>query len=79
MWRKVIRLYKLPFAILLFLLGFSFFHMAKPNFAYDTNGAFRQFGVGYKQKTILSGWVVAILLSVFCYLCVLHLLSLGQN
>jgi hypothetical protein len=77
MWRKLLRLYKLPLSLLIFLILFGSFHMIKPGFAYDTNGSFRQFGVGYKHKTIVSGWVVSILLSVSSYLFILYLISLG--
>jgi hypothetical protein len=45
----------------------------KPGFTYEENGAFRQFGVGYKHKTVISGWVVAILLSVGSYLFISYL------
>ena len=50
--RKLIRLYKVNFAILLFLILFGIFHLTKPAFAYEENGAYRPFGVGYKHKTV---------------------------
>ena len=75
MWRKLLRLYKLPLSVIIFLISFLSFHLLKPGFTYDTNGAFRQFGVGYKQKTIVSGWVVSILMSVGSYLLILYLIS----
>jgi len=73
MWRKLLRLYKLPLSLFIFLVSFFIFHLMKPGFTYEENGAFRQFGVGYKHKTVISGWVVAILLSVGSYLLISYL------
>jgi hypothetical protein len=48
---------------------------SKPNFLYNNDGSLREFGVGYKNKTILPLWLVAILLSMLCYLGVLYYLT----
>jgi hypothetical protein len=34
---------------------------------YTKEGGFRQFGVGYKQKTVVPIWIVAIMLAILCY------------
>jgi len=73
--RKLIRNYKVFFAVFLFLILFSIFHTMKPNFAYLPNGAYRPFGVGYKHKTVVPIWAVAIFLSILSYLFVLFLLN----
>lgn len=73
--RKMIRIYKVPFSVLLFLILFGIFHIMKPSFAYMPNGAFRPFGVGYKHKTVIPVWVVAIALAILSYTFVLFLLS----
>jgi hypothetical protein len=57
----------LIYAILVFLILFSIFHYIKPGFAYNELGGFRQFGVGYKNKTIFPIWVVAIILAIFSF------------
>ena len=77
MWRKLLRLYKLPLSLLIFIITFVCFHFIKPGCTYEKNGSFRQFGVGFKHKTIISGWVVSILLSVSSYLFILYLISIG--
>jgi len=69
--KKILRLYKVPCAIFLFLVLFSIFHVSKPGFAYQENGAYRPFGIGYKHKTVIPIWVVAIILAIFSYLIVL--------
>ena len=72
--KKVLRIYKIPFSIILFILLFGTFHLSKPNISYLPNGGYRQFGVGYKHKTILPVWLVSIMLSILSYLCILHLI-----
>lgn len=65
-----IQKYKTSLAILLFVILFSLFHMAKPSFAYGRDGEFREFGVGYKNKTVLPAWTVAIALAILSYMAV---------
>ena len=64
---------QLIYAIVLFLVLFSLFHLVKPGFAYNEYGGFRPFGIGYKHKTIFPVWVVAIILAIFSYTLVLSL------
>ena len=47
----------------------------KPSFLFKPDGSMREFGIGYKNKTILPLWLVAILLSMLCYLGVLYYLT----
>ena len=67
---KYIRNHKTTAAILIFLILFTIFHLLKPGFAYTEEGGFRQFGLGYKKKTVIPVWVVAIVLAIFSYLVV---------
>ena len=64
---------KLVISIVLFLALFSLFHFLKPGFAYNSQGGFRQFGVGYSNKTIFPVWIVAIILAIISYTMVLFL------
>ena len=61
---------KLVLSIFLFLIIFSFIHWLKPALIYNEHGGFRQFGIGYKQKTVIPIWVVSIILAILCYLAV---------
>ena len=72
---KLLRNYKVHFAVLLFIILFGSFHMIKPGFAYTANGAYRPFGVGYKHKTVIPVWAVAIFLAILSYLFILFLLT----
>ena len=69
--QKFIRLNRVNIAILIFLIAFMIIHVYKPILMYTKEGGFRQFGVGYKHKTVIPIWVVAIILAIFSYLAVL--------
>jgi len=71
--KDYIRSHKSAVAIFIFLALFSLFHYMKPGFAYGNDGEFRQFGVGYRNKTVVPVWVVAIALAISSYLLVLFM------
>lgn len=72
--RKFIRMNILNFSILIFLIAFTSLHAMKPSFLYDEDGGFRKFGLGYRHKTVVPIWLIAIVLAIFSYLFVLNLL-----
>jgi hypothetical protein len=62
-------------AILIFLIVFGFIQIVKPAFLYNLDGSIREFGVGYKNKTILPVWLLSIVLGILSYLFVLYYLA----
>lgn len=72
--RSFVRVHKVSFAVCIFMVLFTIIHIIKPALLYTPDGGFRQFGVGYKQKTVVPIWIVAILLAIFSYLGVLYYL-----
>ena len=62
-------------AIVLFVTIFLIVHTIKPVFLYKPDGSLREFGVGYKNKTILPIWLLSIILGILCYLFVLYYLA----
>jgi len=62
-------------SILLFFVVFGIFMMLKPDFLFKNDGSIREFGVGYKNKTILPIWLLAIILGILSYLFVLYYLA----
>lgn len=64
---------RLVSAIVAFLVLFSVIHWIKPPMIYTEHGGFRQFGIGYKQKTVIPIWVVSIILAILCYLFVYYM------
>lgn len=73
--RKLLRIYKLPFSILIFIILFGSVHVLKPGLAYLPNGAYRPFGVGYKHKTVVPIWLISIILAILSYTFILFVLS----
>ena len=68
--KQFVRYNKITIAILMFLVIFSIIHYLKPGLLYTKDGGFREFGVGYRNKTVIPIWVVSIVLAILCYFSV---------
>lgn len=73
--KSFVRFHKLTVAVSLFLILFSILHTIKPLLLYDADGGFREFGVGYRHKTVIPIWLVSIILAIFSYIAVLYYLA----
>ena len=62
-------------SILLFISVFGIVQLIKPAFLYKTDGSTRDFGIGYKNKTIMPVWLFSIILGILSYLFVLYYLA----
>jgi hypothetical protein len=45
----------------------------------EKNGSFRQFGVGYKNTTILPLWLVSIMLAILSYFVCIYFIHLKYD
>lgn len=72
MYRNFIRNNTTLVAIILFIIFFGSIQMIKPAFLYNRDGSVREFGIGYKNKTIMPMWLLSIVLGILCYLAVLY-------
>lgn len=70
--RNYIREHVTLFAIILFLIVFGFIQIMKPSFLYKSDGSLREFGIGYKNKTIFPVWLLSIILGILSYLVVMY-------
>ena len=58
------------YAIFLFV-GFYFLIIhGFPGLLFEEDGSIRQFGIGFKKKTIFPIWMFAIILGILCYMAV---------
>lgn len=73
--RELILDNKLPIAVAIYLVCFFAIHFIKPSFIYNKDGSFREFGVGYRHKTVIPIWLVSIIVGIFSYLGVLYYLA----
>ena len=62
-------------SIILFLALFIIFQLLKPGVLYNKDGSLREFGVGYRNRTILPVWLLSIILGILSYLFVRYYLS----
>ncbi len=62
-------------SIILFIIMFGFFTFTKPAFLFNKDGSIREFGVGYRNKTILPIWLLSIILGIISYLLVMFYLA----
>jgi len=60
-------------AVAIFLLIFILIQIAKPTFLYKSDGSIREFGVGYRQKTILPIWLLSIFLGILSYVLICYI------
>ena len=78
MYRSFIRRNITSVAIIIFVIIFCGIQFAAPHFLYNEDGSLRQFGIGYKKKTVIPNWLVALILAIFSYLFVLYYLAIPK-
>jgi uncharacterized membrane protein YozB (DUF420 family) len=75
MYRNYIRENITLVSIILFVIIFIFIQIMKPTCFYNKDGSVREFGIGYKNKTIFPIWLLSIVLGIICYLTVMYCVS----
>lgn len=65
-------------AIVLYVVIYAIFVYAQPSFLYKSDNTLRQFGVGFRNKTILPMWLLSLLLGILSYLAVIYYLEFQQ-
>jgi hypothetical protein len=78
MYREFIRNNQTLVAIILFVIVFGIIQIIKPGFLYNRDGSVKEFGIGYKNKTIFPIWLLSLVLGILCYLFVLYYISLPK-
>lgn len=78
MYREFIRNNQTLSAIILFVIIFGIIQIMKPGFLYNRDGSVKEFGIGYKNKTIFPIWLLSLVLGILCYLFVLYYISLPK-
>uniref|UniRef100_A0A6C0ERI8 Uncharacterized protein n=1 Tax=viral metagenome TaxID=1070528 RepID=A0A6C0ERI8_9ZZZZ len=62
-------------SIILFVMIFGIIQLIKPGFLYNKDGSIREFGIGYRNKTILPVWLLSLVLGIVSYLAVLYFIA----
>jgi hypothetical protein len=76
MYKTYIRENKTLVAIILFIIIFGTIQIMRPSCFFNKDGSIREFGIGYRNKTILPIWLLSLVLGMLCYLAVLYYLIL---
>lgn len=72
MYKTYIRENIVLMSIFLYIVIFGSIQILKPRCFYNMDGSLREFGIGYKNKTILPVWLLSLLLGILCYLAILY-------
>jgi len=64
---------------ILFIIIFGSIQLMKPACFYNSDGSIREFGIGYRNKTILPIWLLSLVLGILCYLAVLYYVNISKN
>ena len=72
MYKNYIRENTILVAIILFIIIYGSIQIIKPNCFYNKDGSIREFGIGYRNKTILPIWLLSLVLGILCYLAVIY-------
>ena len=78
MYRNYIRENITLVSIVLFIVIFGTIQLMKPACFYNRDGSIREFGIGYKNKTILPIWLLSLILGILCYLAVMYYVSYSK-
>ena len=62
-------------AIVIFIILYTITLALKPGFIYNKDGSLRQFGIGFRKKTVIPAWLLAIVLAITSYFSVLYYIA----
>jgi hypothetical protein len=63
---------KVSVAIILYIVLFALINFVKPAFMYNPDGSIKEFGVGFRKKTIIPVWLISIFLAIIAYFSVMY-------
>ena len=72
---NIIRRNVVASAIAIFIIFYMMILALKPAFLYNKDGSLREFGIGYKKKTVIPAWLLAIILALGSYFSILYAIN----
>lgn len=72
MYRGYIRENITLVSVVMFIIIFGTIQTMKPACLYNRDGSIREFGIGYRNKTIFPIWLLSLSLGILCYLFVMY-------
>jgi hypothetical protein len=75
-YQRWVRHNKITVAIIIYVCLFITVNVAKPAFMYNPDGSLKEFGLGFRRKTVIPLWLISIVLAIVTYFSVLYYSSL---
>ena len=76
--RNIIRRNITSVSIVIFIILYTLVLSFKPAFIFKKDGNLRNFGIGFRDKTVIPSWLLAIILAIISYLLVLYYIALPK-
>jgi hypothetical protein len=73
--KRWVRHNKIAVAILIYICLFGLMNLLMPAFMYNPDGSLKQFGVGFRKKTIIPVWLISIFLAIISYFSIVYYTS----
>jgi hypothetical protein len=70
--KRWVRQNKIVVAILIYIILFGLVNLLTPAFMYNPDGSLKEFGVGFRKKTIIPAWLISIFLAILSYFSVVY-------
>jgi len=70
--RGTLRTHITSISIVIFVCVYCYLNYLKPAFIYNKNGTLREFGIGFKKKTVVPLWLITIFIAIISYFSVLY-------
>ena len=64
--------------IILYLVLYCLIITSKPAFLYNSDGSLRNFGIGFRSKTVIPVWLLAIILAIISYFAILYYIAVPK-
>ena len=65
-------------SLIVFTTSYILLNFVKPNFLYNENSTLRDFGIGFRKKTVLPLWLISIVLAILSYFSVLYYVTYNR-
>ena len=75
MVKSIIRKHVVSISILIYISIYMLIMYLKPSFLFQKNGSLREFGIGYRNKTIIPVWFIAVFIATLSYFSVMYYVS----
>ena len=75
MVKSIVRKHVVSISILIYISIYIMIMYLKPGFLFQKNGSLREFGIGYRNKTIIPVWFIAIFIATLAYFSVMYYVS----